>query len=73
LVIGTFTVVFKFEIVAVDKKARVGKLTTPHGVVETPAFLPVGTQATVKSLDGRDIREIGGQMVLANTYHLFFL
>lgn len=63
--------VFKFEIIATDKKARTGKLTTPHGVVNTPVFLPVGTQATVKSLTPDDLKEIGVEMILANTYHLF--
>lgn len=62
---------FAFEIICQDKRARVGRLTTPHGVVETPAFLPVGTQASVKSLDARDIQEVGAQMILANTYHLY--
>lgn len=62
---------FKFEVIAQDKKARVGKLTTPHGVVDTPAFLPVGTQASVKSLSSEDLKEVGCQMILTNTYHLF--
>ncbi|MCL4397457.1 tRNA guanosine(34) transglycosylase Tgt [Patescibacteria group bacterium] len=62
---------FKFEITASDKRARVGKLTTPHGVVETPVFLPVGTQASVKSLTPEDLEKIGTQMILANTYHLY--
>lgn len=53
-----------------DSKARVGKLQTPHGVIETPTFIPVGTQASVKGLASQDITEIGAQIVLANTYHL---
>ena len=50
---------------------RLGRLTTPHGVVDTPAFLPVGTNATVKALDPDDLHEVGAQMILANTYHLY--
>lgn len=48
-----------------------GKMTTDHRVVQTPVFMPVGTAATVKALDGRDIRGTGAEIVLANTYHLF--
>ena len=48
-----------------------GRLTTPHGAVETPAFMPVATQGTVKSLSPSDLRAAGAQIVLANTYHLF--
>jgi queuine tRNA-ribosyltransferase len=59
-----------FEIVATDGAARRGRLTTPHGVVDTPAFMPVGTRGTVKSLTPDDLREVGAQIVLANTYHL---
>ena len=59
-----------FKILQKDGKARVGKLVTPHGAIETPEFNPVGTQATVKALSSRDLKEIGVQMVLANTYHL---
>jgi len=51
--------------------ARAGELMTPHGVVPTPVFLPVGSQATVKTLTPEDIKDIGLRMVLANTYHLF--
>jgi len=50
--------------------ARCGRLTTPHGVVETPAFIPVGTKATVKGVRPETLREIGATIVLANTYHL---
>ncbi|HET9808842.1 MAG TPA: tRNA guanosine(34) transglycosylase Tgt [Candidatus Limnocylindria bacterium] len=50
--------------------ARRGELETPHGIVETPAFMAVGTLATVKSLDPRELREAGAQMILANAYHL---
>ncbi|CAN5189466.1 tRNA guanosine(34) transglycosylase Tgt [soil metagenome] len=52
-------------------RARLGRLMTPHGVVETPVFMPVGTNATVKALDPDDLREVGAQMILSNTYHLY--
>src|SRR5580658_6213087 len=51
-------------------KARLGKLRTGHGVVETPVFMPVGTQASVKALDPRELEEMGTQIILGNTYHL---
>jgi queuine tRNA-ribosyltransferase len=51
-------------------RARLGSLTTPHGTIETPQFMPVGTQATVKSLTPGDLRAAGAQIILANTYHL---
>jgi len=54
-----------------DGAARLGRLATPHGVVDTPAFMPVATQGSVKSLGPGDVRAAGGQIVLANTYHLF--
>ncbi len=60
----------RFKILHKDGKARVGKLVTPHGVIDTPNFIPVGTQATVKALGPRELSEIGAQIVLANTYHL---
>ena len=53
-----------------ETRARVGRLETPHGVVETPIFMPVGTNATVKALDPDDLREVGATIILANTYHL---
>ena len=61
-----------FEIVWKDKKnkARAGIIKTPHGNIETPMFVPVGTQASVKSIDPRKLKELGAQIVLANTYHL---
>ena len=59
-----------YECLAVDGAARRGRLTTPHGTVDTPAFMPVGTRSVVRSLDSQDLREVGTQMVLANTYHL---
>ncbi|HEY3522777.1 MAG TPA: tRNA guanosine(34) transglycosylase Tgt [Candidatus Limnocylindrales bacterium] len=61
-----------FEVVANDRssRARLGRLTLPHGVVETPQFMPVGTNATVKALDPDDLREVDATIILANTYHL---
>lgn len=59
-----------FKILCKAGKARVGRLTTPHGVIDTPNFIPVGTQATVKALGPRELKEIGSQIILANTYHL---
>jgi len=63
---------FEFHLDAVDRSTggRAGRWVTPHGVVETPAFMPVGTLATVKGLLPAQLREVGVQMVLANTYHL---
>jgi queuine tRNA-ribosyltransferase len=61
---------FSFAVHASAGAARAGVFTTPHGPVETPAFMAVGTLATVKTLDPRDLREVGAQMILANTYHL---
>jgi len=51
-------------------KARLGQLRTVHGVIDTPIFMPVGTQAAVKTLDPRELRELGAQIILSNTYHL---
>lgn len=51
--------------------ARLGKLHTPHGTFDTPMFMPVGTQATVKTLAPEELYEMGSQVILANTYHLF--
>jgi queuine tRNA-ribosyltransferase len=61
-----------FELLKRDTqtKARLGRLTTAHGVVDTPVFMPVGTQASVKALDPRELREMGTQIILGNTYHL---
>ena len=52
-------------------KARLGRLTTKRGTIDTPVFMPVGTQATVKALDLRELNEIGAEILLGNTYHLF--
>jgi queuine tRNA-ribosyltransferase len=63
-------VTFTFERIASAGAARAGVFTTPHGPVETPAFMAVGTLATVKALDPIELEAIGCQMILANTYHL---
>lgn len=62
-----------FEVGTTDKstKARVGRLKTAHGAIETPAFMPVGTQGSVKAVSSRELGELRAQIVLANTYHLF--
>ena len=61
----------RFKLLKTDGAARLGALSTAHGVVQTPAFMPVGTQGTVKSLAPEDLRQVGAQILLANTYHLF--
>ena len=62
-----------FEIVArcPDTRARVGRLKTPHGVVDTPVFAPVGTQGSVKTLLSQDLEKLKIQLILGNTYHLY--
>lgn len=64
---------FNFQIIKEDNKtrARLGRITTPHGVIETPAFVPVGTQATVKCLTPEDLHSLGVQMYFVNTYHMY--
>ena len=59
-----------FRVTHRDGAARAGELVTPHGVVPTPAFMPVGTQGTVKGLTGRDLIDLGATIILANAYHL---
>ena len=61
---------FNFKLISQDKNARLGKLTTAHGIVDTPIFMPVGTAATVKAMHLKDVEEAGAQIILANTYHL---
>ena len=64
---------FSFEVVKQDPKsgARAGILHTPHGDIKTPVYMPVGTQASVKGVYPRDLKEAGSQIILANTYHLY--
>ncbi len=64
---------FNFTVLKKDTatRARVGRLETVHGVIETPAFMPVGTQGAVKAVSPRDLKEIGCQILLSNTYHLY--
>src|SRR5580704_13752770 len=59
-----------FELLATDGSARAGRLTTPHGVVRTPAFMPVGTAGAMKGMHWREVRDAGTDIVLGNTYHL---
>ncbi len=59
-----------FDLITTDGRARRGRVTTPHGTLNTPAFMPVGTRATVKGLMPRDLAETGAEICLANTYHL---
>ena len=61
---------FSFKLNATDGAARRGEVTTPHGRIQTPAFMPVGTQATVKGLHPEAVRDTGAEIVLGNTYHL---
>lgn len=65
--------IVNYELVAEDRKtgARAGLLHTPHGVFKTPMFMPVGTQATVKTVTPEELEEMGSQIILSNTYHLF--
>ena len=62
-----------YELLHRDAKSRArrGRITTPHGVIETPVFMPVGTQAAVKAMKPEDVEKTGAQIILANTYHLF--
>ena len=61
---------FSFELIAQNEKARLGKITTPRGIIDTPAFMPVGTQGTVKGIFNDDILQTNTQIILGNTYHL---
>ena len=61
---------FSFEVIAKEGDARVGRLVTPRGVIETPSFVSVGTLATVKAVTPEDLREIGNQVVITNAFHL---
>lgn len=62
---------FKFNLLAQDNGARAGSFSTPHGVIQTPVFMPVGTQGTVKSLTPAQLLDLDVQVLLANTYHLY--
>ncbi|MFA7257720.1 MAG: tRNA guanosine(34) transglycosylase Tgt [Kiritimatiellales bacterium] len=61
---------YKIKTSSKKSKARIGEFTTPHGVIETPVFMPVGTVGAVKTLKPGDLEELGAQIILANTYHL---
>ena len=61
----------RFKITATDNNARLGQIHTSHGVINTPAFIPVGTIATVKSMTVEELEEIGAEIILSNTYHLY--
>ncbi|WP_352419905.1 tRNA guanosine(34) transglycosylase Tgt [Proteiniborus sp.] len=65
--------VFRYELIkeASDCGARLGKIYTPHGVIETPIFMPVGTRATVKTMTPEELKDLGAQIILGNTYHLY--
>ena len=62
-----------YELLHVDKNsgARRGIVHTPHGDIQTPVFMPVGTQATVKSISPEELKQLGAQIILSNTYHLY--
>ncbi|MEI6477966.1 MAG: tRNA guanosine(34) transglycosylase Tgt [bacterium] len=62
---------FEFTVTATDGEARTGQLTTPHGVVNTPVFMPVGTHGAVKSVSPAELSQVGSQVILANTYHMY--
>jgi len=64
------TIANHFELLGSDGQARIGRLTTPHGPVRTPAFIPVGTAGAMKGLHWREVRDAGADLVLGNTYHL---
>ena len=62
---------FTYTLINQDGKARAGTFSTPHGIIETPVFMPVGTQATVKTLTPTHLHDLGAQIILSNTYHLY--
>ncbi|GBF35324.1 tRNA-guanine transglycosylase [Desulfocucumis palustris] len=64
-------IIFKELLKDSKSRARLGELETPHGKVETPIFMPVGTQATVKTMTPEEVKEMGGRLILSNTYHLY--
>ena len=59
-----------YDLIKTDGKARLGKLMTAHGTIDTPAFMPVGTAATVKAMTPESVSQTGAQIILGNTYHL---
>ena len=63
----------QFDLIKKDSatSARLGKIITPHGIIDTPAFMPVGTQGTVKSMIPEEIKNCGAEIILSNTYHLY--
>jgi len=63
--------IYDFDLLTTDGRARAGLLKTPHGEVPTPVFMPVGTQATVKAVSPRDLKDLGATIILSNTYHLY--
>ena len=67
------SVAIKYELIHECKQtgARRGRIHTPHGIIETPVFMPVGTQATVKSMTPEELKEIEASIILSNTYHLY--
>src|SRR5438876_3888973 len=62
---------FSFTLTHTDGRARRGRMTTAHGVVDTPAFMPVGTEGAVKGVTNRDLESSGAEILLSNTYHLY--
>ena len=62
---------FRFTLRTTDGRARLGEFATPHGIVQTPAFMPVGTQGAVKAIRHSDLEEVGAEIILGNTYHLY--
>jgi len=62
---------FHFRVLHRDGLARRGELTTPHGIIQTPAFMPVGTRGAVKAITHRDLEDLGAEIILGNTYHLY--
>ena len=68
--LGSNGMSLKFELLSTSGSARLGKLYTKHGDIDTPTFMPVGTQATVKAMFPEDVARLGAQIILGNTYHL---
>jgi queuine tRNA-ribosyltransferase len=63
----------RYELIKTCKQtgARLGRIHTPHGIIETPTFMPVGTQATVKTMSPEELKQMDAHIILSNTYHLF--